>query len=273
MKMKVAQLQTRVYPEKEKNLDQLQTLLDRIHGEKPDLVTLGEMFTCPYVTENFPKYAEPEGGPTWQCLSTLAKEYGVYLSAGSIPIRDDAGHVYNSAYVFDRDGKQIARHDKVHLFDIYLKNGDAYKESDTLTAGDHFTVFDTEFGKIGLFICFDIRFVETARIESLMGAKAIIVPAAFNMTTGPAHWELSFRMRAVDNQVYMIGTSEARDPSTGYTGWGHSILTSPWGDVIEQLVEKEGIMINEIDMDYVDEIRAQLPILSARRTDLYELKF
>ena len=74
MKMKVAQLQTRVYPEKEKNLDQLQTLLDRIHGEKPDLVTLGEMFTCPYVTENFPKYAEPEGGPTWQCLSTLAKE-------------------------------------------------------------------------------------------------------------------------------------------------------------------------------------------------------
>ena len=129
MKMKVAQLQTRVYPEKEKNLDQLQTLLDRIHGEKPDLVTLGEMFTCPYVTENFPKYAEPEGGPTWQCLSTLAKEYGVYLSAGSIPIRDDAGHVYNSAYVFDRDGKQIARHDKVHLFDIYLKNGEVIGEN------------------------------------------------------------------------------------------------------------------------------------------------
>ena len=272
MRMKIAQIQAHVYEEKEKNLEELERNLERIKDENIDLVTLGEMFNCPYQTPCFPVYAEKERGETWQKLSALAKKYQIYLSAGSVPEKDKEGHVYNTAYVFDRLGNQIAKHRKVHLFDIAVKGGQRYRESATLTAGDQITVFDTEFGKMGICICFDCRFPEIVRLMTLQGARVILVPAAFNMTTGPAHWELMFRGRAVDNQCYMIGTSDARDEQAGYVSWGHSLVVSPWGDVVAQMDEKPGIQITEIDLDRVEAIREQLPLLSARRTDLYELK-
>lgn len=272
MKMKIAQIQAHVYEEKKKNLEELERNLERIKDENMDLVTLGEMFNCPYQTPCFPVYAEKERGETWQKLSALAKKYQIYLSAGSVPEKDKEGHVYNTAYVFDRLGNQIAKHRKVHLFDIAVKGGQRYRESATLTAGDQITVFDTEFGKMGICICFDCRFPEIVRLMTLQGARVILVPAAFNMTTGPAHWELMFRGRAVDNQCYMIGTSDARDEQAGYVSWGHSLVVSPWGDVVAQMDEKPGIQITEIDLDRVEAIREQLPLLSARRTNLYELK-
>ena len=272
MKVKIAQIQAHVYEEKSKNLEELERNLKRIKDENIDLVTLGEMFNCPYQTPCFPVYAEMEQGETWQRLSALAKKYKIYLSAGSVPEKDKEGHVYNTAYVFERQGNQIAKHRKVHLFDIAVKDGQCYQESATLTAGDQITVFDTEFGKMGFCICFDCRFPEIVRLMTLRGARMILVPAAFNMTTGPAHWELMFRGRAVDNQCYMIGTSDARDVQAGYISWGHSLVVSPWGDVVTQMDEKPGIQITEIDLDRVDAIREQLPLLSARRTDLYELK-
>ena len=151
------------------------------------------MFNCPYQTDLFPAYAEPEGGTCWQALSQMAKDEQIYLAAGSIPEADEKGKVYNTAYVFDREGRQIAKHRKMHLFDINVTGGQYFKESDTLTAGDQVTVFDTEFGKIGLCICFDIRFPELSRLMAQEGARIILIPGAFNMTTGPAHWELSFR--------------------------------------------------------------------------------
>ena len=272
MKVKIAQIQAHVYEEKEKNMEELERNLERIKDENIDLVTLGEMFNCPYQTPCFPVYGEMERGETWQKLSALAKKYQIYLSAGSVPEKDKEGHVYNTAYVFDRQGNQIAKHRKVHLFDIAVKGGQCYQESATLSAGDQISVFDTEFGKMGICICFDCRFPEIVRLMTLRGARMILVPAAFNMTTGPAHWELMFRGRAVDNQCYMIGTSDARDEQAGYVSWGHSLVVSPWGDVVTQMDEKPGIQITEIDLDRVDAIREQLPLLSARRTDLYELK-
>lgn len=272
MKVKIAQIQAHVYEEKEKNMEELERNLERIKDENIDLVTLGEMFNCPYQTPCFPVYGEMERGETWQKLSALAKKYQIYLSAGSVPEKDEEGNVYNTAYVFDPQGNQIAKHRKVHLFDIAVKGGQCYQESATLTAGDQITVFDTKFGKMGICICFDCRFPEIVRLMTLQGARVILVPAAFNMTTGPAHWELMFRGRAVDNQCYMIGTSDARDEQAGYVSWGHSLVVSPWGDVVAQMDEKPGIQITEIDLDRVDAIREQLPLLSARRTDLYELK-
>ena len=270
--MKIAQIQAHVYDDKMKNLEEFRKKMEGLRDEKIDMVTLGEMFNCPYQTQCFPEYAEEEGGETWKALSDMAKEYGVYLSAGSVPEKDEQGHVYNTAYVFDRSGNQIAKHRKVHLFDINVQGGQAYKESETLTAGDGHTVFDTEFGKMGICICFDFRFPEIARLMVQDGAKVIFVPAAFNMTTGPAHWEIMLRGRAVDNQCFVIATSDARDENSGYISWGHSMIVSPWGDIVQEMDEKEGIMITEIDLEYVEEIRQQLPLLSARRTDLYELR-
>lgn len=271
-KIKVANLQIKVDASKENSIKQLTEMLNLDALQGVDLVTLPEMFNCPYQTPNFPIYAEEEDGETWQACSKLAKEHHIYLSAGSIPEKDQDGHVYNTAYVFDREGKQIAKHRKAHLFDIAVSGGQSFKESDTLTAGNQVTVFDTEFCKMGLCICYDFRFPELARLMVEEGAEVILVPAAFNMTTGPAHWETMFRQRALDNQVYAIGTAPARDAASGYTSWGHSMITGPWGDVVITMDEKEGITVTEIDLDTVAKVRAELPLLAHRRKDMYELK-
>lgn len=270
-KIKIAAIQMPTVADKMENVRTVKTYLEKIKDENPDFVILPEMFCCPYQTENFPIYAEKEGGPVWQQLSGYAKQYGIYLIGGSMPEKDAEGNVYNTSYIFDREGKQIGKHRKVHLFDIDIKGGQTFKESDTLTAGDSDTVFDTEFGKIGVMLCFDIRFPELSRMMVNDGAKVIFVPAAFNMTTGPAHWELSFRTRALDNQIYMVGCAPARDVSAGYISWGHSIVTDPWGRVTGMLDENEGILLAELDMDYEEQVREELPLLKSRRKDIYQL--
>lgn len=266
--MTVVQLQTHVYRDKEKNLAALPKLFEDAKQAGADFVCLPEMFSCPYETPNFPIYAEKDQGPSWQALSDLAKEYHVYLSAGSIPELSDDGAVYNTSYVFDREGRQLAKHRKVHLFDIDVKGGQCFKESDTLTAGTWSTVFDTEFGRMGTCICYDFRFPELARRMVLDGANVILVPAAFNMTTGPAHWEVLFRSRAVDNQVFTFGTAPARDRKASYHSWGHSIAVSPWGTVLNQMGAKAGLQKTVIDLEQVSAIREQLPLLKTRMENL-----
>ncbi len=270
-KIKVAALQMPVSADKMENLKTVERKLAELKDEHADFIMLPEMFCCPYRTECFPVYAEEEGGPIWQALSVLARKYNVYLIGGSMPERGADGNVYNTTYIFDRNGEQIGKHRKTHLFDIDIQGGQSFRESDTLTAGNTDCVFDTEFGRMGVMICFDIRFPEMARLTVNDGAQVIFIPAAFNMTTGPAHWELSFRARALDNQVYMLGCAPMRDPSSGYTSWGHSILVNPWGEVLAQLDEKEGVLMGEIDLEYEKQIREQLPLLRSRRGDVYEL--
>ena len=270
--IRIAAFQMPTVSDKMANVKAVEGYLEKIKNEKVDFVILPEMFCCPYQTANFPVYAEEEGGEAWRLLSHYAAKYGIYLIGGSMPERDREGKIYNTSYIFDRKGRQIGKHRKVHLFDIDVTGGQSFKESDTLTAGNSDTVFDTEFGKMGVIICFDIRFPEMARMTVNDGAKVIFVPAAFNMTTGPAHWELSFRARALDNQVYMAGCAPMRDPSTGYTSWGHSIVTNPWGAVVDMLDEKEGILIAELDLDYEEQVRKELPLLNSRRGDLYRLE-
>ena len=246
-------------------------LVGQAAAQGTDLVTLPEIWNGPYQQDMFPSFAEPRFGPSWQLLSNLAARYGIWLSGGSIAERED-GKVYNTAYVFDRSGNEVARHRKMHLFDINVTGGQHFMESKTLSAGSQVTVFDTEFCKMGLCICYDARFPELFRLMVDGGAKLILVPAAFNMTTGPAHWELLFRQRAVDNQVFCVGTSPARDEAASYRAWGHSIVTDPWGRVVTQLEEGEALRTVELDLELADQIRAQLPLLAHRRKDVYRLE-
>lgn len=271
MKWKLAQAQMPVYEKEEQAVACMEEMAEEAVKGGADLLALPEMFACPYDVKYFPAYAQPEGGSLWQACSDLAKRKGIYLSAGTMPERDEAGKIYNTAYVFDRQGKQIAKHRKVHLFDIQVEGGQHFQESAVLTAGDHATVFGTEFGRFGLCICYDFRFPELGRTMALLGAKVILVPAAFNMTTGPAHWELMFRSQAVNNQVYVIGTAPARDEQGCYVSWGHSMVADPWGRTIGMLDEKPGIQWTEIDLDLVESVREQLPLLKQRRTDVYQL--
>ncbi len=270
--LKLFQAQMRVPSEKEEALDAAAAAVEAAAARGADMAALPEMFCCPYDTACFPLYAEEEGGPVWTRCSEIARTYGIWLSAGTMPERAPDGRIYNTAYVFDRQGRQAAKHRKMHLFDIDVKGGQTFFESETLSPGDSVTVFPTEFGPIGLCVCYDFRFPELGRLMALRGARLILVPAAFNMTTGPAHWELMFRSQAMYNQVFAAGTAPARDLSAGYHSWGHSIIAGPWGDLIAQMDEKEGGQLTKLDLARVEPIREQLPLLRHRRTDIYTLE-
>jgi len=269
--MKIGLIQMKVQEEKLKNIDVAKRFIARVVEEGADMAVLPEMFNCPYNTANFPIYAEEEGGESFRLLSNIAKENNIYLVAGSIPERE-GDKVYNTSFVFDRKGNKIGKHRKMHLFDIDVKGGQYFKESDTLSPGNELNVFDTEFCKFGLLICYDIRFPEASRILVEKGAKVIVVPGAFNMTTGPAHWEILFRTRALDNQVYTIGVAPARDVDYSYVSYANSLVVSPWGNVIGRMDEKEGYKVVELDLDYVEKVRNELPMLKHRRTDIYKLE-
>lgn len=269
-KPRVAMIQMHVEEDKLKNIANASEFVKKAKEQGADITILPEMFNCPYKTSNFPVFAEKEGGECYRLLSDVAKTHGIYLVAGTMPEKDAEGKVYNTSYAFDRKGQKIGKHRKMHLFDIDVKGGQYFKESETLSAGNEATVFETEFGKMGLAICYDFRFPELARLMVEEGAKVIIVPAAFNMTTGPAHWEVMFRSRAIDNQVYTIGIAPARDVNSCYTSYGNSIMVSPWGEVILRMDEKEGISTGTLDLDYVEKVREELPLLIQRRKDIYK---
>lgn len=264
----VAQVQMRVTRDKAENIAAACRLIRRAAEQGAEFVMLPEMFCCPYENGAFRPYGEEQDGPAQRALSALAAELGIWIVGGSIPELEE-NRVYNTSFVYDSAGRQVARHRKMHLFDISVEGGQTFRESDTLSPGGEITVFDTPWGMMGLCICFDLRFEELARLMALRGARVIFVPAAFNMTTGPAHWELLFRQRAVDNQLFTVGTSPARSESETYVAWGHSIVCDPWGSVLHQCGAEEEISITSLDLHRVESVRRQLPILRARREDIY----
>lgn len=269
--MKLALLQLPVGRDKAENIRRACDEIRCAAKDIIDMAVLGEMFCCPYENSAFRPYGEEAGGETQQALSALAKELGIYIVGGSFPelVGDK---VYNTSCVYDREGREIARHRKMHLFDIDVEGGQYFKESDTLSAGDAITTFETEFGTMGLAICYDMRFQELCRCMALRGAKVIFAPSAFNMTTGPAHWELLFRQRAVDNQCFTVACSPARDESGSYVAYGNSLAVDPWGTVLTRCGGEACTQIVELNLNRIESIRRQLPIFHARRTDIYELR-
>lgn len=270
--LRIAQAQSPVYTDREQICSFLMHIAGQASQKGARLLALPEMFCCPYDTASFPDYAEEEGGFIWQACSRAARSFRIFLSAGTIPERDSSGHIYNTAYVFDPDGNQIAKHRKMHLFDINVKGGQHFQESEVLTAGNKITTFRTDLCTMGLAVCYDIRFPELFRLMALEGAELILVPASFNLTTGPMHWELLFRSQAVFNQVFIAGTAPARDETASYVSWGHSIITDPWGNVLSQMDEQAHLYVTDIDLDECRKAREQIPVFHHRRTDIYTLK-
>jgi len=253
-------------------------------GTKPDLIVLPECFNSPYGHVHFPNYAEniayKSGEPydvessqseSVKMLSAAAKETGAWLIGGSVPERESSSEkLYNTATAYSPKGELVALHRKVHLFDIDIPGKIKFKESETLTGGSSLTQFDTDFGRIGLGICYDVRFPEIAMIAARQGCVAMIYPGAFNLTTGPLHWELLARARAVDNQIYVALCSPARDMTADYHSWGHSSLVDPMGAVISTTEEKEDIVYGDIDPKKVEETRTWIPVTTQRRFDVYK---
>jgi len=277
--LKVALIQLATGADKATNLLRARDKVLEATSSGAKLVVLPECFNSPYGTSFFPKYSEvllpsppsQEQSPTFQALSELARESKSFLVGGSIPeYSTDTKKYYNTSLTFGPDGRLLATHRKVHLFDIDIPGKMTFKESEVLSPGDKVTIVDLpEYGKIAIAICYDIRFPELAMIAARKGCFMLIYPGAFNMTTGPLHWELLARARAVDNQVYVGLCSPARDMKAQYNAWGHSMVVDPNAQVLIELGENEDIAYAELNGDCIEEKRRNIPVNGQRRFDVY----
>jgi omega-amidase len=243
------------------------------------MIVLPECFNSPYGCQYFPKYAETilpspppkEKAPSWHMLSSIAAETKTYLVGGSIPeLVPETKSYYNTSLVFSPTGKLIATHRKTHLFDIDIPGKITFKESEVLSPGNKVTIVDLpEYGKIGLAICYDVRFPELAMIAARKGAFMLVYPGAFNTTTGPMHWKLQAQARAMDNQVFVAMCSPARDMNATYHAFGHTMVVNPNAEVMNEAAESEDIIYAEIDGTKIEETRKGIPIYTQRRFDVY----
>ena len=266
--MKIALCQFMVEESKIQNLQKAVEFINSAAQAGAELAVLPEMFVCPYQPELFPQYAEEASGLICRTLSQMAQKNQITLVAGSVPEKD-GNKLYNTSYIFDRTGQLLGKHRKVHLFDVDLSDGVKVQESATLSPGHQATVVKTSWGKLGTAICYDLRFPELFRQMTLKGASLIAVPAAFNSVTGPAHWEITLRARALDNQLFVAAVSPACNPRAAYVPYGHSILVDPWGKILVEAGTEEELLLAEVDWDYLEKVRQELPLLQHRRQDLY----
>ncbi len=252
------------------NLAKAEIMLRQAAASGCRLLILPEMFNCPYSTQAFPDFAEAyPAGETIAMLAQTARSTKTVIVGGSIPERGDDGQLYNTSFIFDDRGQLIGRHRKIHLLDVELSGGTAFQESATLSAGREITVIKRPELTFGVAICYDIRFPELARLMVDRGAKLLIYPAAFSPTTGPAHWQLLMRARAVDNQVFVIGAAPAKNPAAAYQAYGHSLAVDPWGEILREADDRETLLTVTLDLARVAAVRRQLPLLKHRRPAVY----
>ena len=267
---KLAVCQIRTELNKQATMDKAEDMVKQAAVNGANVVVLPEMFNCPYSKEYLSSFADAENGESVETMSSWAKDNGVILIGGSIPEKD-GDKLYNTCFVFDENGTVIAKHRKMHLFDVDIEGGIRFKESNHFAAGNEITVFDTKYGKMGVLVCFDMRFPELVRAMARRGAEVVICPAQFNMTTGPKHWELTIRARAMDNEIYYVGASAARFEGFNYECWGHSTVAEPFGMVIATCDETEQILYADIDLNNVDSVRKQLPTFLHLKDDIYKV--
>lgn len=292
--LKLGLVQLASGPDKTANLARAREMVLEAASAGAKLVVLPECFNSPYGCDYFPAYAEPlgdlaaivkagsqeslkpskENAPSYHALAEAARDAGVYLVGGSIPELDTSEGTkkfYNTLLYFSPHGTLLAYHRKIHLFDIDIPGGITFRESDVLSPGDKVTVANVPgYGCIMLGICYDIRFPEPAILAARKrGCFALVYPGAFNMTTGPLHWELLARARAVDNQLYVALCSPARDMTAGYHAWGHTLVADPMAKVLAEAESEETIIYAELDPASITSARRGIPTATQRRFDLY----
>ena len=256
MKPKITLIQMRVSSDKQENMKSAHSYIKRAASLESDIVILPEFFNAPYDMSTIHLYADET--ETIESLSHFAKESNVILIAGSFPESVD-GKIYNTCCVFNETGALIGKHRKIHLFDVDIPGKIKFIESSKITAGDSSTIVETRFGKIGIGICFDLRFPELCAKAKQKGCNMMIYPAAFSVPTGDMHWEILLRSRAIDNQMFVIGCSSARN-TEGYAAYGHSMVVDPMGRVVGKLGIEEGMMMNVVDLDQVEDTRRSIPL-------------
>ena len=280
--MRVAAIQTTAGVDRAANLIAAGALVEEAADAGAALVVLPEYFSVAGTPEVLARWAEDLGGPTMAWASALAARLGIHLVAGSIPerSRSEDGRLSNTSCLIAPDGALIAAYRKIHLFDVALR-GVAFRESDTIAPGDEVVVAslgpadphepDALAPVLGLSLCYDIRFPEIYRMMALDGATIVAVPAAFTAATGPAHWELLLRARAVEDQVFVIGAGQVGTLPPGMPRChGHSMIVDPWGVVLaERTGPDPGIVVADLDMGALADVRSRLPVLANRQPGAY----
>ncbi|MCG9584463.1 carbon-nitrogen hydrolase family protein [Vibrio tubiashii] len=211
--------------------------------------------------KDYHQYAEPIGdGDLQAALSEIARENTVWLVIGSLPIQREQG-VTTTSLLYSPEGKLVAEYDKLHMFDVDVADGHKrYRESETFTPGSNVVSYPTPFAHIGLSICYDVRFPSLYSELARLGANVILVPAAFTAVTGKAHWETLLRARAIETQSWLIAVNQVGTHPCGRETWGHSMVVSPWGEVIATLADQTGNLLVDIDLSQVQELRAAMPV-------------
>ena len=256
---KIALCQMKTSSDKEENKRRAAKLVEEAAGGGAGVVCLPEIWNSPYDMKLFFENAEPEGGPSCDFMSGLARKFGVVLIGGSIP-ECDGGLLYNTSFVYGASGEVVAKYRKAHLFDVDIEGGIRFKESDAFTAGEGLAVFDTGFGRMGVAICFDLRFPEMFKGMADAGAEVIFLPAAFNISTGAIHLDTLAKCRALDNQVYLAVCAPARNLTASFIPWSHSAVATPWGEYCAAADSRETVLYADIDTDYLLRVRREMPI-------------
>lgn len=265
--MKIAALQMVATPDVDRNLAAAARLIAQAAGQGARLLALPEYF-CLMGRHDDDKLAiaESDGqGPLQAFLSQQARQHQVWLIGGTLPIRaDTAGRVRNACCVYAPDGRRAARYDKIHLF-AFDNGKERYDEARVLEAGDAPVAFDADGWRVGLSVCYDLRFPELYRALMQPPCDLLVVPAAFTHTTGLAHWELLLRARAVENQCWVLASAQGGLHENGRRTYGHSLVVDPWGQVLACQPEGEGVVLAELSTTRRAQVRTQLPALAHRR--------
>ncbi len=264
---RVAALQMTSGPNVADNLNITATLLDDAAKRSAQIAVLPENFSImPGNDRDRLAAAETEkGGPVQSFLANYAKRLGMWIVAGSVPMKcSTVGKVRSACFVFDANGDIAVRYDKIHLFDVQLDNGEAYRESSYIEPGAEPVVIDTPAGRLGVTICYDVRFPEMYRKLTDLGAEWFAVPSAFTATTGHAHWEVLLRARAVENLAYVVAPAQVGLHANGRRTYGDSMIISPWGEVLSRLKRGSGVIAADLDPGRVGQTRKTFPTISHR---------
>ncbi len=263
--VKIAAVQMVSTPVVEENIATARRLIAQAAAQGAQLVLLPEYWPVMGMKEaDKIGHAEQfDAGPIQRFMAQSAREHRLWLIGGTLPmVAPEPGKVLNTTMVYGPSGEHVIRYDKIHLFS-FTKGEESYDEARTIVHGSAVATFDAPFGKVGLSVCYDLRFPELYR--AMGDCSLIVMPAAFTYTTGKAHWEVLLRARAIENQCYVLAAAQGGHHPNGRRTWGHSMLIDPWGEVKALLPEGEGIIVGDLDMHHIQRVRESLPALKHRK--------
>ncbi|MCP1338706.1 carbon-nitrogen hydrolase family protein [Idiomarina sp. M1R2S28] len=265
-------LQMSSRPDPQDNLAIVAKLLEQLPAARPQLVVLPEAFSC-FGAGDRAQLAMAEtykDGEVQKRLAALAKKHGVYLVGGTLPV--EAGERFSAASIlFGPDGAILNRYDKIHLFDVDVAdNTKEYRESKWTQPGSKVVTTETDFGVVGMAVCYDLRFPELFRALRQAGSQIIVLPSAFTQVTGKAHWHALVRARAIEQQVFIVAPGQVGEHANGRETFGHSIIVSPWGEILAEQELDEGVVSVSVDVADIEPIRKQMPVAQQNQFEVVQ---